>query len=112
MWWSLVFGALTTAGLGVLAWALLVLHALGYGAVVVIAPGTDVAAPDGGRYASAFAVGVIVHAAIATAALRLGSRTAIGTWPPMAQGLGTALVAAPVACPGRRRSCADGSRWS
>jgi len=97
VWWVLVFGGLTTAGLGVFTWVLLVMHALGYGVAAVIAPETEVAAPDGGRYGLAFVVGVIVNLAAAAALTRLASHTAIRTWPPVAQGLGTALVAATVA---------------
>lgn len=94
VWWALVFGGLTTAGLGVLTWGLLVMHAVGYGVAAVIAPETDVASPDGGRYGLAFAVGVIVNLATASTLTRMASHTAIRTWPPVAQGLGTALVAA------------------
>jgi len=97
VWWVLVFGGLTTAGLGVFTWVLLVMHALGYGVAAVFAPETEVAAPDGGRYGLAFVVGVIVNLAAAAALTRLASHTAIRTWPPVAQGLGTALVAATVA---------------
>ena len=96
-WWALAFGGLTTAGLGVFAWALLLMHALGYGVAAVIAPETALAAPDGGRYGLAFGIGVIVNLATAAAMTRLASHTAIRTWPPIAQGLGTALIAAAVA---------------
>jgi hypothetical protein len=94
VWWTLVFGALTTAGLAVLTCALLVLHALGDGMAAVIAPDADVAAPDTGRYGLAFGVGVIVQLATAWASTRLAARTAIRRWPSVAQCLCTALVAA------------------
>ena len=97
VWWSLVFGALTTAGLAVLTCGLLVLHALSYGVVAVIAPEAGVAAPDGGRHVFAFAVGVVVQLATASASTWLAPRTPLRAWPPVVQGLATALVAATVA---------------
>lgn len=96
-WWVFLFGGLTTAGLGVFTGVLLLMHALGYGMAAVIAPETEVAAPEGGRYGLAFIVGVLVNLATASALTRLASHTGIRTWPPFAQGLGTALVAATVA---------------
>ncbi|MFP5335884.1 MAG: hypothetical protein ACLGIV_11285 [Actinomycetes bacterium] len=92
--WALAFGSLTTVGLAVLAAALLVEHTLVYGAATVIRPETRVAAPDGGRYGLAFAVGAVVNLGMASALGWTAPRTAIRTWPPVVQGLGAALVAA------------------
>lgn len=93
-WWVIVLGALTTTGLAVLAGGLLVLHALAYGALTVVAPGAHVAAPDSGRHVLALAVGVLVHVATASAATWVASRTTIRTWRPVALGLAAPLVAA------------------
>lgn len=92
--WALVFSGLTIICLGVLTWVLLVMHAFGYGVAAVIAPEWDVAAPVGDRYGLAFAVGVLVNLAGAGALVMVASRTAARTWPPVAQGLCAAFVAA------------------
>lgn len=94
VWWALALSALTAAGLGVLTAALLALHALGYGTATVLTPDTQVEAPEVGRYAFAFAFGVVVDAATAAVLGRLAPRTAVRTWPPVAQGLLCAVVAA------------------
>ena len=95
--WALVFCGLTIIGLGVFIWILLVMHALGYGVASVIAPESEVAAPVEGRYGFAFAVGVLVNLAGALALVVLASRTAARRWPPVAQGLCAAVVAASAA---------------
>ncbi|WP_076262096.1 hypothetical protein [Intrasporangium flavum] len=55
--WALGVGLLATAGLAVLAWALLVMHAIGYGGFLVLSPESHVAPPDEHRYVLALATG-------------------------------------------------------
>lgn len=93
MWWALVFAVVTTAGLGLLAWGLLVMHALTYGAAAVIGPET-ITAPGGARYRLGFTVGVAVNFATAAGLARLACHTPGRTWPPALQGLAAALLAA------------------
>lgn len=97
VWWALAFGGLTTLGLGVLAWGLLIMHALSYGVANVIAPETGLAAPEGSRYVLALAVGVIVNLAGGPTLIWLAIRTPARAWPPVVLGLCTALLAAVVA---------------
>jgi hypothetical protein len=97
VWWVVVFGVVTTGGLGALALGLFLLHALGYGAVAVLAPQAGAAAPDGGRHVLAFALGVVVQIAAASAATVLAPRTVLHTWRPVALGLAASLVAAMLA---------------
>ena len=94
VWWALAFGGLTTVGLGVLTYGLLILDALVYGTTKVIAPETGIAVPEGDRYGLAFAVGVIVNLVSGPALIWLATRTRARTWPPVALGLCAALVAA------------------
>ena len=96
-WWALAFGVLTTAGLAVLTWGLFVVHALSYGVGSVVAPETEVAAPETGRDALALTLGVLVHVASASASLRLAPHTPIRTWPAVLQGLGASLIAVALA---------------
>jgi hypothetical protein len=91
--WALVFAAVTTAGLGLLAWGLLVMHALFYGAGAVIGP-EAITAPDGARYRVGFTVAVVVNLATAAGVARLACHTPGGTWPTALQGLAAALLAA------------------
>ena len=93
MWWALVFAAVTTAGLGLLAWGLLVMHALIYGAGEVIGP-EGLSAPDGARYRLGFTVAVVVNLAAAAGLARLACHTPGRTWPTALQGLAAALLAA------------------
>ncbi|HEU5144185.1 MAG TPA: hypothetical protein VFT81_03345 [Dermatophilaceae bacterium] len=93
VWWALAFGAVTTAGLGILAWWILIAHALSHGVADVISPGA-MAAPDGRRYGLALAGGGIVNLSSAMALAWLAFHTPGRTWPPAAQGLAAALVAA------------------
>jgi hypothetical protein len=93
VWWALAFGAVTTAGLGILAWGILIAQALSYGVADVISPGA-MKAPDGGRYGQAFVVGVAVNLSSSLALAWLAFRTPGRTWPPAAQGLAAALLAA------------------
>ena len=95
--WVLALGVLTTAGLGALSWGLLVLEVLSYGALSVFGPELAAAAPDSGRHGQAFAVGVAVHVTCAVALTLLASGTAVRSWPPLLQGLGTTIVAAAAA---------------
>jgi hypothetical protein len=93
VWWALAFSAVSTAALLALAWVLLIMHALGYGVAAVMAS-EAVTAPDGDRYGLAFAVAAIVNLASAATLAWLASRTPVRTWPPAAQGLAGALLAA------------------
>jgi hypothetical protein len=93
VWWALAFSAATTAGLGILAWWILITHALSFGVAGVISPGA-MAAPDGGRYSLAFVVGVVVNFSSAVWLAWLAFHTHARTWPPAVQGLGAAILAA------------------
>lgn len=93
MWWALVFAAVTTAGLGLLAWGLLVMDALIYGASAVVGP-EAITAPDGARYRLGFSVAVVFNLATAVGLARLSSHTPGRTWPTALQGLAAALLAA------------------
>ena len=94
VWWSLGFGGLTTLGLGVLAWGLLIAHALMYGTIEVIGLSKGITAPESNRYLLAFAVGAVVNLAGAPALIWLAVRTRVRSWPPVVLGLAAALVAA------------------
>jgi hypothetical protein len=93
VWWALGFAAVTTAGLALLGWGLLVMHALIYGIAAAIGPGT-IAAPDYARYRLGFTVAVIVNLVSALVLARLAWRTPGRTWPPVLQGLVAAGLAA------------------
>ena len=88
------FGALTTLGLVALTWALLIMHALAYGAFAVIEPQTRITAPQSNRYLLALAVGVVVNLAGGPALIWLAGRTRARHGPPVVLGLAAALVAA------------------
>ena len=92
MWWALGFAAVTTAGLGLLAWGLLVLDVLIYGTADVIGPET-ITAPDGARYRLGFTLAVAVNLATAAGLAGLACHTPGRTWPPAFQGLAAALLA-------------------
>lgn len=94
VWWGMGFGGLTTLGLGLLTWGILITHALIYGTFDVISPEVGIPAPQVNRYLLAFVIGVIVNLASAPlltwAAFRLRARA----WPPVLLGLSGAFVAA------------------
>lgn len=92
--WALLFCGLTIIGLGVFTWILFVMHTLAYSVASMMAPESEVGAPIDDRYGLAFAVGVLVNLAGALALVVLASRTTARKWPPVAQGLGAAVVAA------------------
>lgn len=94
VWWSLGFSGLTTLGLGVLTWGLLIAHALMYGTLEVIGPTKGITAPEGNRYLLAFVVAAFVNLVGAPALIWLVVRTGVRSWPPVVLGLGAALVAA------------------
>ena len=94
MWWALAFAAVTTAGLALLGWALLIMHALSYGATALIGPGTIAAAPDAARYRQGFTVAVIVNLVSAPVLAWLVCHTPGRTWLPVLQGLAAAGLAA------------------
>lgn len=88
-----MFAGVTTVALGLLAWGLLVMHALIYGTAAVIGPDT-ITAPGGARYRLGFIVAVAVNLATAAALAGLVGRTPGRMWPPAFQGLAAALLAA------------------
>ena len=88
-WWALAFAAVTTAVLGLLAWGLLVMHALTYGAAAVVGP-ESIAAPDGDRYRVGFAVAAVVNLVSAPALAGLACPSSERTWPPIVQGVAAA----------------------
>ena len=93
MWWALTLAAVTTAGLGLLAWGLLLMHAFIYGAAAVV--GVElITAPDGTRYRLGFTIAVIVNLASAPVLARLACHTPARNWPAVLQGLAAALLAA------------------
>lgn len=93
VWWALGFSALTTVGLGALAWAIVIVHALVYGVGAAVAP-QAIAAVDGDRYRLAFAVGLIANVASASCLAWLAARTPARSWNPVVQGLTAAVLAA------------------
>lgn len=96
MWWALAFSAVTTLGLGILVWMILLSHALVYGVAAVISP-EAVAAPEEGRYALAFAVGALANLVSAPALVSLARTGLHLKWTPVAQGLAAAVTAFVVA---------------
>jgi hypothetical protein len=93
VWWALGFSVVTTVGLGVLVWGILIVDLIGYGAAAVMMPETTPTAPEDAPYGLAFAVGVVVNVVCASALARLAFRTPVRTWPPAVQGLAAALTA-------------------
>ncbi|MEW1952393.1 hypothetical protein [Terrabacter sp. NPDC080008] len=96
MWWATGFVLLTLVGLGALAWAALLMHAMLYGTFQVMDPGS-VAAPEPGRYARALVVGCLVDVAGTAAMLRLLLRSTDRRWPAWASALLAAAVGGVVA---------------
>jgi hypothetical protein len=93
VWWALAFAAVTTGGLALLVWALLILHAFAYGGAAVIQL-EPIDPPDTARYLLAFTVAVTVNLASAAALGDLAGHTPGRTWPPALQGLAAAVLAA------------------
>ena len=94
--WALVFGVITSLGLAVLTVGLLLMDALAYGFITVLATGAS-AAPDDGRYGLALVLGVVVSMVGAPALAWVGFGASSRTWPPVVQGLGAAVCAGVVA---------------
>lgn len=90
-WWAIAFVTVTAVGLGALAWAVLMMHALTYGMTEVLGMARP-DPPDTDRYGWALAVGVAVDAAVTAAMLWQLGRTAARQWPAWV----TALLAAVV----------------
>lgn len=93
--WALGLVAVTTVGLAVLAWALVMMHGLTYGALTVL--GTDIEAPDLDRYAVALGVGALTNLGVGLGAAWLAEGTRARRWPAWAVGVLAALLAAVVA---------------
>jgi len=91
--WALMFAAVTTVGLALLAWGLLIAHALTYGSAEVLRSGS-VAPPDEARYRLALLLAVVVNLASASALAGLARHTPARTWRPSLQGLSAAVLAA------------------
>lgn len=91
--WALLFGALATVGQGLLAGGLLAMEALVAGVGAVVASGT-IAAPDGGRYALAVAVAVVLTLAGGPALAWVGFGASSRSWPAVVRGLLAAAIAA------------------
>ena len=95
-WWSLAYAILTTAGLALLAWGIVVMQALGYGVAYILDTGPTVR-PDADRYSLAFAVAVAVNLGGAVALSRLWLRTRPTTLPPAMAAVPVAVVSGGVA---------------
>ncbi|MGD8201342.1 hypothetical protein ACQE98_11835 [Ornithinimicrobium sp. W1679] len=93
LWWTLALLVLTTAGLGLLAWALLVTHGMAYAAFEVFRPQGVVAAPDLDDYLRALLVAVTSNVAVALALVWLARRTRARRWHPVAVGVLAAVTA-------------------
>ncbi len=93
VWWALAFAAVTTVGLALLAWGLLILHALVYGSAAVIQL-EPITPPDDALYLVAFTVAVMVNLASAAALAWIAWHTPVRAWPPALQGLAAAVLAA------------------
>ena len=93
VWWALAFAAVTTVGLALVAWGLLILHAFVYGSAAVIQL-EPIAPPDDARYLLAFTIAVTVNLATAAALAWIAWYTPVRTWPAALQGLAAAVLAA------------------
>lgn len=92
MVWAIGLSALTTIGLGLLTWGMVIMHALVSGVDGLIGQG-DVEAVDPQRYELALVVGAAVNLLGAPTFAWLASRTPARGWPPPAQGAVAALLA-------------------
>ena len=93
VWWTLALLLLTTAGLGLLAWALLVTHGMAYAALEVLRPRERVVAPHLDDYVRALLVAVTTNVAVALALVWLARRTRARRWHPIAVGVLAAVIA-------------------
>ena len=95
-WWSVALATLTSVGLALVAFAVLVLDALTYGTIYVLDPGlADRPVTD--RYGLALAIGVGTNVFGAIALSRLALRTPAASWPPILAALPIAFVTGSVA---------------
>ena len=92
--WALGLGVLATAGLAVLAWALLVLDAIGYGGFLVLSPESHVPPPDEHRYVAALATGACLTLVGGPALAWVVARGPGGTWGAALVGIGAGVLAA------------------
>lgn len=90
--WSVGFAVLTSVGLVVLTWALLVMDAVVAMALAVASPDAEVAV--GGHYGRALALGVALNLVLAPVLSLALMRTPARTWPAWVQGLASAGMAA------------------
>lgn len=94
VWWALGLAVLTTVGLGLLTWGLIILDLLAYGMLEVMSPGAGVEPHAPSRFGLALAGGAVVNIVGAPAlAVTLG-RTPARAWPSVLRGLVAALLAA------------------
>ncbi|WP_289020161.1 hypothetical protein [uncultured Ornithinimicrobium sp.] len=93
VWWTLALLLLTTAGLGLLAWALLVTHGMAYATFEVVRPRGVVVAPHLDDYVRALLVAVTTNVAVALALVWLARRTRARRWHPIAVGVLAAVTA-------------------
>ena len=92
--WALGLGVLATASLAVLAWMLLVMHAIGYGGFLVLSPESHVTPPDEHRYVVALATGaclVLLGGPLLAWSVARGPGR---TWGAALVGLGAGVLAA------------------
>lgn len=92
--WALGVGLLATAGLAVLAWALLVVHAIGYGGFLVLSPESHVDPPDAHRSVLALATGACLTLLGGPLLAWSVARGFARTWGSAAVGIGSGVLAA------------------
>ncbi|WP_323096417.1 hypothetical protein [Intrasporangium sp. YIM S08009] len=92
--WALGLGVLATGGLAVLAWALLVMHAIGYGGFLVLSPESGVAPPDEHRYILALATGACIALVGGPLLAWSAARGPARTWGAALVGIGAGVLAA------------------
>ena len=83
VWWTAGFVILTTTGLGLLTWGLLIMHAMTYGTFEVLRPQAGVIAPEFDNYVRAFLVGVTVNVGVAFGTVWLANKTRARGWHPI-----------------------------
>lgn len=83
MWWTAGFVVLTTTGLGLLTWGLLIMHAMTFGTFEVLQPQAGVIAPKLDNYVRAFFVGATVNVAVAFGLVWLAHKTRARGWHPI-----------------------------
>ena len=92
--WALGLGVLATVGLAMLAWGLVVMHALSYGTFQVLRPDATTAPPDERRYALALAAGAGTALLVGPVLAGTTARRLARPWPPSLVGTGAAVLAA------------------